>query len=108
MNTLERIEKAQLVVVSEIYIDFRDPMEPHRLRFAHIDKKDFPVVKENGESYDQYDVLMEALSYALTHGNPISLILEHRDIELEHANPKDKSPEKTRKADFLIKIKVTE
>ena len=67
--TLERIDKAWIIVVSETYIDYKKDPGSKDFFFAVIDKADFPI---------DYDNLMHQLRFALKHGKEVDLILERR------------------------------
>lgn len=113
-KTLERIINARLTFVSENYIDYTcdryvgQAKVVHReRRFAKIDKKDFPKFEERGQEHDGYFNLMDTLETAIKNDLKLNFVIEKRDVPMEHANPKDRSKQKTQKIDFLIKVEMT-
>ena len=111
MNSIERIINARLTFVADDYIDFlaKHPgFQNPSSRFAKIDKKDFPEFEEKGQKYDAYFLLMDSLKEAIRKDYKLNLVIEKREIEMEHANSEDISPKKRQMMDFLIKVEYTE
>ena len=111
---LERVINARLLFVCEDYIDYECDRYAGQARarikarrFANIDKKDFPIFEESGQKHDGYYNLMDTLKEAIKEDVKLSLVIDRRDVQMEHANPKDKSELKTQKIDFLIKVEWT-
>jgi len=111
---LERIINARLLYVCEDYIDYecdrftgQARVKTTQRRFARIDKKDFPKFMESEQEHDGFELLMDSLKTAIKDDAKLSLVIEKRDVEMEHANPNDKSLKKKQRVDFIIKVEWT-
>jgi len=69
--TLERIDKAWLIIVSDTYIDFKKKPEDKDFRFAMLDPSDWCDKTE-------FDHVVKRLREQLKEGREVDLILERR------------------------------
>lgn len=111
---LERVINVRLLFVCNDYVDYecdrfigQSKATQKQHRFAKIDKKDFPKFMEAGQEHDRYELLMDTLKTAIEGDAKLNFVVEKREIEMRHVNPKDESPKKTQKIDFITKVEYT-